>query len=522
MDERPATKRKEPSSPQERAAPTSSPRKKQAVDKDMGPTSLIWFRKGLRLHDNPALVEAIRGARHVIPVMVIDPALAHPGKCGARPLQFFLECVQDLERSLQARQSRLVILHGDPAELIPRYVKKWGVSKLCFEEDTGRYSQARDAAVRDSIASSVAVHSFSTHTLYKSADVRKVYAPNGYPQKYESFLNRVRSLEIDDPLPDAGLPETFPPVPEDAIAESQSIPTIQSLGFDCQLDPIPLVGGETSALERMEKALEDEKWVRDFQKPQTSPLAIAPASTTCLSPYLARGCLSVRLLYSKIETILAKGTHSKPPVSLKGQLLWREFYYAASYLTPNYYEMEGNPVCRQIPWSRDAEKLEAWTNAQTGYPWIDAAMTQLRQEGWIHHLARHAVACFLTRGDLWVDWRLGRDVFDKMLLDTDPALNNGNWQWLSASAYFHQYFRVYGPVSFAKKYDSSGAYIRHYLPVLRKMPDKFVYEPWKAPKAVQSAAGCVLGKDYPKRIVVHEVVSKELTERMAAVYKTSK
>ena len=106
--------------------------------------------------------------------------------------------------------------------------------------------------------------------------------------------------------------------------------------------------------------------------------------------------------------------------------------------------MVGNPVCLQIDWycksgptdpdNEDATRfLKAWTNGQTGFPWIDAIMNQLRTEGWIHHLARHSVACFLTRGDLWVSWERGQEVFEELLLDADWSLNAGNWMWLSGN-----------------------------------------------------------------------------------------
>jgi len=110
--------------------------------------------------------------------------------------------------------------------------------------------------------------------------------------------------------------------------------------------------------------------------------------------------------------------------------------------------MEGNYTMKQIEWSRDQEKLEAWEKGMTGYPAVDASMRQLQKEGWIHHLARHLVACFLTRGDLWVHWEMGAKVFDKLLLDADWSLNNANWQWLSASRFFQQYFKVYSPIAF--------------------------------------------------------------------------
>lgn len=109
--------------------------------------------------------------------------------------------------------------------------------------------------------------------------------------------------------------------------------------------------------------------------------------------------------------------NSSPPLSLYGQLLWREFFYTAATNNPRFDKMEGNPICVRIPWDRNMEALAKWAEAKTGFPWIDAIMTQLRQEGWIHHLARHAVACFLTRGDLWISWEEGMKVRGHHRLD---------------------------------------------------------------------------------------------------------
>ncbi len=125
------------------------------------------------------------------------------------------------------------------------------------------------------------------------------------------------------------------------------------------------------------------------------------------------------------------------------QLLWREFFYLQSVVTKNFDRMEGNPDCRQINWDRNIEIVTLWKEGKTGFPYIDAIMTQLKVEGWIHHLARHSVACFLTRGDLWQHWEEGVKVFDQLLLDDDWALNNANWQWLSCSNFFYQVKRTY-------------------------------------------------------------------------------
>lgn len=127
-------------------------------------------------------------------------------------------------------------------------------------------------------------------------------------------------------------------------------------------------------------------------------------------------------------------------------------------------------------------------------------MTQLRLEGWIHHLARHSVACFLTRGDLYISWERGLEVFEELLLDADWALNAGNWMWLSASAFFHQYYRVYSPIAFGKKVDKQGEYIRKYVPVLKHFPDEYIYEPWKAPLAVQKLAKCIVSLQVTSRL----------------------
>jgi cryptochrome len=139
---------------------------------------------------------------------------------------------------------------------------------------------------------------------------------------------------------------------------------------------------------------------------------------------------------------------SQPPVSLHGQLLWREYNYLMGYTTPRFDRMAGNPIARQIPWDDDPALARAWSEGRTGYPFVDAVMRQLAETGWIHHLARHAAACFLTRGDLWQSWEVGARVFEEKLVDADWSINNFNWQWLSCTAHFYQYFRCYSPVAF--------------------------------------------------------------------------
>jgi len=347
------------------------------------------------------------------------------------------------------------------------------------------------------------------------------------PTTYQKFCSVAASL---------GKPEKpigKPILPKDCMISNKNdlndakfnVPTLKELGIETKLEPCKFPGGETEGLKRLSNKIceSNAKWVRSFEKPSTSPNALEP-STTVLSPYLKFGCISVRDMYYRLEAINSKGKHSMPPVSLVGQLLWREFFYTCGATIDNFNKMKGNKICRQIPWRSedDEEYLQAWKEGRTGYPFIDAIMTQLRQEGWIHHLARHSVACFLTRGDLWVSWEKGQEVFEELLLDADWSLNAGNWMWLSASAFFHQYYRVYSPVAFGKKTDPLGNYIRKYLPILAKFPKEYIYEPWKAPLSVQKSLGCIIGQDYPKPIVNHDVVHKENIQKMKAAYAAGK
>ena len=133
-------------------------------------------------------------------------------------------------------------------------------------------------------------------------------------------------------------------------------------------------------------------------------------------------------------------------------------------------------------------------------------------------MARHSVACFLTRGHLWISWEDGMKVFDELLLDADWSVNAGTWMWLSCSSFFTQFFPVYDPVKFGRKVDPNGDYIRRYVPVLKNYPIKYIHEPWMAPEQVQKAAKCVIGTDYPKPMIDHEMAANQNQERMKQVY----
>jgi len=489
---------------------------------DMPVRAIHWFRKGLRLHDNPALLAAIKEADQFWPIFILDPWFAKHGKVGLNRWRFLMESLIDLDASLSKLGSRLFVARGSPEAVIPDLIDRWKINRLTYEFDSEPYAKERDRNIENVAKSKgVQVKVEVSHTLF---DLERIYDQNGgkAPLTYQRFQTVFAAL---------GAPPKAKPAPETLGCSTPKrekefdVPkTLIEMGIDPEKLKIPLApvvfpGGETSALSRMEKHCARTNWVAKFEKPQTSPNALEPA-TTVLSPYLKFGCLSPRLFWYRLHETLGRfsGQKSQPPVSLVGQLLWREFYYCVGAFTPNFDKMEGNPICVQVDWDENEEFFKAWRESRTGHPFIDAIMTQLREQGWIHHLARHAVACYLTRGDLWISWERGQEVFEELLLDADWSLNAGNWMWLSASAFFHQYYRVYSPVAFGKKTDKSGEYIRKWLPILKKFPDQYIYEPWKAPLSVQKAAGCVVGQDYPKPIVDHDVVHKKNITRMKEAY----
>lgn len=526
--------------------------------------ALVWFRRDLRVHDNLALLAALRRpGMGIVPLYIV-----HRPKimlCGVNRFQFLIESVSGLSEALAARDARLLVARGDAEAVLARVLPAWGITHLFFDGVTEPFAIARDDRVR-ALAErlGVVVESTSGCTLY---DLQAVIARNHgrAPKTYTSFLKAVatfspppRPLDAPERLPPPeclpselfqqvrdywsdpkrASPEVAKQIEALAGPEQQfTLPEVTEFGFEQAEYHSFIYGGESIALGILTEYCKNEGRVIKFEKPKTSPAETRPsASTTSLSPYLYFGCLSPRTFYYRVREIQErhKKASSAPPVSLDGQLLWREFFHCSGRANPYFDKMEENPVCLQIDWrwhtlpaTEDAmtdddrlarAQFEAWKEGQTGFPWIDAIMLQLKQEGWMHHLARHSVACFLTRGDLYISWVRGLEVFQERLIDHDWCINAGNWLWLSSSAFFSAYFRVYSPSTFGKKWDPEGKFIRKYLPQLRRMPVKYIYEPWKAPMTVQRAAGCLIGKDYPFPIVDHKIALKRCMTGMKASY----
>ncbi|CAO1622404.1 unnamed protein product [Sympodiomycopsis kandeliae] len=323
-----------------------------------------------------------------------------------------------------------------------------------------------------------------------------------------------------------------------------AVPTLATLGYPDPDNKLakPIKGGTKEALRRLKENTEDPAYLATFAKPKTSPSTDPDApSTSLLSPYIKFGCLGIRHFWHTVQKTKTKykGSPTSPPESMEGQLLFRDMYAACdAAVGDSFGHIRGNKISRYMDWylptAYDKEgnvieprpkgddvseaRLAAFKAGQTGFPWIDALMRQLRQTGWIHHLGRHSVAAFLTRGQCWISWERGAEIFDEWLIDADGPSNYGNWMWLSASAFFSQFFRVYSPVAFPKKYDSHGHIVRKYCPELADFPDKFIYAPWEAPLDVQKKAGCIIGQDYPFPILDEKAEKQDCLDRCKAAY----
>ena len=337
-----------------------------------------------------------------------------------------------LDAELKSVGSGLLLLEGKPNEVLERVLDD-SVELIVWEKDTEPYAKARDAEVKQlAEKKGIDVLQVSGHTLFDFDDLKS----KSVPTTLSAFQKLVQNKDVSRPL-DA--PKKMPKLPTDSwVGESQSKNPPKSWEKKYKL-PLSegqvclIPGGEKIALEKMRAYCNNAQRVNSFEKPKTNPTAqwysadekkISNGATTVLSPYLHFGTLSCRLFYWTLVDIEKKSkNHTTPPVSLVGQLLWREFFHYVGCYSPNFDKIEGNPICRQIQWDSDDALVEKWKNAETGFPWIDAVMTQLRTEGWIHHLARHCVACFLTRGDLYQSWEKGTKVFEELLVDADWSLN---------------------------------------------------------------------------------------------------
>jgi deoxyribodipyrimidine photo-lyase len=459
-------------------------------------TTIIWFRNDLRIHDHPALHAAAEESDRIVPVFICNDILLHGKHASANRNRFLLESLQDLAASLRDRGSDLVIRHGRPQEVLRSLAHETQAQRVHISDDFTPYARKRDELVASVLAQDgIEFCRFPGRLMVD--DVQGITTGAGTPFKvFTPFWKVWARVDRRPVLP---LPAVCP-LPEGITVGT--LPALKDLTSEGTLSSDVAAGGEQAALRRLKTFLDDH--INSYAAHHND---LGADGSSRLSPYLHFGCLSART----IEDQLGQGEGAD---AFHRQLAWRDFYQYILWHFPDNAHQEYQARYRQFGWSDDPALLDAWQDGQTGYPVVDAAMRQLKQEGWMHNRGRLIVGSFLTK-DLGLDWRLGEAHFMHWLLDGDEANNNGNWQWIASVGVDPApvFRRLYNPTSQQASYDPQGAYVRRYVPELANVDDAYLAEPWKMSDEQQQQAGCIIGKDYPAPVVDHAQARRAALER---------
>jgi deoxyribodipyrimidine photo-lyase len=447
-------------------------------------TSVLWFRRDLRLGDNPALLAARdAGDGGVLPLFVLDDALRTPS--GPPRLAFLYRCLRSLDDALGGR---LVVLRGRPENVLPRVARSIEASSVHIAADFGPYGRERDERVSAALPDGVSLVRTGSPYAVAPGRVRKdddtpfrVYTPfyrawlrHGWRAPAESTGADVRWL---------------------AGVDSTGIPKDPDLPAGLALPD----AGEAAGLARWAEFRESA--LRAYQEARNRP---DRPGTSRLSVHLKYGTVHPRTLLRDL-----KGHSGEGAETFRKELAWREFYADVLWQQPRSARECLNPAYRGLELDSSADRLAAWAEGRTGYPIVDAGMRQLRAEAWVHNRVRMIVASFLVK-DLHLDWTLGAREFLARLVDGDLASNNHGWQWVAGCGTdASPFYRVFNPITQGRKFDPSGDYVRTYVPELRDVEGAAVHEPWDLPDGVPTG--------YPERIVDHAAERLEALARYERV-----
>jgi deoxyribodipyrimidine photo-lyase len=447
------------------------------------PVSLFIFRRDLRLHDNTALNESLKASGQVVPCFIFDPRQIEPHPYQSAPgLQFMLRSLQDLQRQFRALGAELNVWHGSPNEVVGQAVSQLKINAVFMNRDYTPFSRRRDEDILQQCRRlGIDFHLLPDALLNEPEQVLK--ADQTPCQVFTPFYHHARSRPVD--LPQPLLAANF--------ARSAG-------GLDCyhfealirdESQPV-LRGGREEARSLLEKlgALASYQEIRDIP---------SVPGTSRLSPHLKFGTCSVREVFLAIQDCLGPGH------PLLRQLYWRDFFTHIGYHFPRVFGHAFREKYDAVVWEHDRALFQAWTEGRTGFPIVDAGMRELNVTGFMHNRLRMITASFLVK-DLHVDWRWGERYFARHLVDYDPCVNNGNWQWAASTGCDAQpYFRIFNPWLQQQKFDPDCRYIYRWIPDLRAFPAKQIHQ-WD-----KNYCRC----DYVNPIVNHRLES----ERAKRIFK---
>ena len=432
--------------------------------------AVMWFRRDLRLGDNPALLEACADGA-VLPLFVLDPTLWGPAGPARRAY---------LAASLRALAGDLplAVLEGDPVRRVLQAATEVGAERVHVAADFGPYGRARDLAVEAAIAEA-GVELVRTGSPYAVAP-RRVTSGNGTPYKvFTPYSKAWADHGWRDPV--------GPPVDPTwlSLADTVEIPTADPGGIE-----LP-AAGEAAARRQWDSFLER---VGDYGDDRDRP---GVDGTSRMSPHLKWGEIHPRTLLADLAPLRSAGA-----ATYRKELAWREFYADVLHANPGSARDYLRPDFARMRYDDPGDRLEAWRLGRTGFPVVDAGMRQLRATGWMHNRVRMIAASFLVK-DLHVEWQHGARHFMHWLVDGDLASNQHGWQWVAGSGTdAAPYFRVFNPTSQGRRFDPEAAYVRQWVPELAGVSD-----PHDPSPADRDEVG------YPHPVVDHAAERREALAR---------
>jgi deoxyribodipyrimidine photo-lyase len=398
--------------------------------------AIHWFRRDLRINDNPALYYALKSNYKVLPIFIFDTQILDKleDKSDAR-VQFIRDTLVDIKATFEKLQSTISIFYGNPLDVFKTLAETYTIKEVFTNRDYEPYAKTRDSEVKSFLRSkSIQMLTFKDHVIFENNEITtdtgqlyKVFTPykNKWLSKFETS-----SLEF---FPSETLLHNLyktKPLPT---------PTLAEMGFTSSLIKIPPTDFEESIIKSYDKN-------RDYP---------AKNGTTRLGIHLRFGTLSIRK-----SVKIAK----KLNATWLNELIWRDFYSMVLAGNPEVVDKAFKSNYDQIPWRNAPDEFQKWCDGMTGYPIVDAGMRELNSTGYMHNRVRMVVASFLTK-HLLIDWRLGEAYFAQKLLDFELASNNGGWQWAAGTGTDAQpYFRVFNPTSQAEKFDKEQQYINKWIP----------------------------------------------------------
>jgi deoxyribodipyrimidine photo-lyase len=481
--------------------------------------ALVWFRRELRADDHAALHHALKSARHVWCVFVLDRDILDPLPRADRRVEFILGGLTELHAELGALAATagvpsagLIVRHGWARDEIPALAQALRVQAVYANHDDEPASLERDAKVRGRLAHlGIALHTSKDHVVFERSEV---LTGSGTPYGvFTPYKNAWLKRLADEHLAPWSVDEHASRLAPIASEHAGPVPELAAIGFE----PTNLAALKVGQGARGAQTLFDDFLSRidAYEDTRNFPAVKGPSY---LSVHLRFGTLSIRRLAREAWRRAQAG--SRGAEVWLSELIWRDFYHQVLHHHPHVVGHAFKPAYDHIVWEhgKHAEALfAAWCEGRTGYPLVDAAMAQINQTGYMHNRLRMVVASFLVK-DLGIDWRWGERYFAEKLNDFDLAANNGGWQWASSSGCDAQpYFRIFNPVSQSEKFDPAGRFIRRYLPQLAALPDEALHAPWQARPVDLAAAGLVLGRDYPAPVVQHDEARARTLARYAVV-----